>query len=207
MGSCESILNEKPKNKKDIQKNIGTPGFNAPINSNNKTNFENTMSQMTLDATQTRDRELLFNGKPKMYQYINSYKIKDTQNSLINGTLVEIDQGNSLYCNQLKSKLNGTYNSIYNSIYTNNIDETGNMSSYDGIEMIQDGKVDLDMVKKSTDKTTMNNYNEFIGKKSNNLQKNNLINYYNKRKITNKIIDNKDIESSISGIPSRNLNS
>ena len=44
------------------------------------------------------------------------------------------------------------------------------MSSYDGIEMIQDGKVDIDMVKKSTDKTTMNNYNEFIGKKNNNSQ-------------------------------------
>ena len=203
MGSCESFLNDNPKKKKVTQKNIGTQGFNAPVNTNNQTNFGNTMSQMTLDITQTRDRELLFNKKPKMYKYINSYKTKDTQSSLINGTLVDLEQGNSLYRNQKKSNLNGTYNSIY----TNNIDETGNMSSYDGIEMIQDGKVDIDMVKKSTDKTTMNNYNEFIGKKNNNLQKNNLINYYNKRKITNKNIDNKDMESSISGIPSGNLNS
>ena len=202
MGSCESILNDKPKKKKGTQKNIGTPGFNAPVNNNTQNNFGNTMSQMTLDITETRDRELLFNKKPKMFKYINSYKTKDTQNSLINGTLVDLEQGNSLYRNQKMSNLNGTYNSIY----TNNIDETGNMSSYDGIEMIQDGKVDIDMVKKSTDKTTMNNYNEFIGKKNNNLQKNNLINYYNKRKITNKIIDNKDMESSISGIPSGNLN-
>ena len=202
MGSCESFLNDKPKKKKGTQKNIGTPGFNAPVNNNTQNNFGNTMSQMTLDITETRGRELLFNKKPKMFKYINSYKTKDTQNSLINGTLVDLEQGNSLYRNQKMSNLNGTYNSIY----TNNIDETGNMSSYDGIEMIQDGKVDIDMVKKSTDKTTMNNYNEFIGKKNNNLQKNNLINYYNKRKITNKIIDNKDMESSISGIPSRNLN-
>ena len=202
MGSCESILNGSKK-KKENQKNIGTPGFNAPINKSNQTNFGNSMSQMTLDITQTKDRELLVNKKPKMYVYINEYKTKDTQNSLINGTLVELEQGNSLYRNQIKSNLNGTYNSIY----TNNIDETGNMSSYDGIEMIQDGKVDIDMVKKSTDKTTMNNYNEFIGKKNNNSQKNNLINCYNKKKITNKIIDNKDIESSISGIPLRNLNS
>ena len=201
MGSCESILNGSKK-KKDTQTNIGTPGFNAPINTNNQTNFGNTMSQMTLDITQTRDRELFVNKKPKMYKYINKYKTKDTQNSLINGTLVELEQGNSIYHNQIKPNLNGTYNSIY----TNNIDETGNMSSYDGIEMIQDGKVDIDMVKKSTDKTTMNNYNEFIGKKNNNSQKNNLINCYNKKKITNKIIDNKDKESSISGIPSRNLN-
>ena len=202
MGSCESILNGSKK-KNDTQKKIGTPGFNAPINTNKQNNFGNTMSQMTLDVTETRDRELFFNKKPKMYKYINKYKAKDTQNSLINGTLVELEQGNSLYLNQIKSNLNGTYNSIY----TNNIDETGNMSSYDGIEMIQDGKVDIDMVKKSTDKTTMNNYNEFIGKKNNNSQKNNLINCYNKKIITNKIIDNKDKESSISGIPSRNLNS
>lgn len=203
MGSCDSFLNEKQKKKKTPQKNIGTPGFNAPVDSNNKTNYENTMSQMTLDVTQTRDRDLLSNKKLKMYKYINKYKAKDTQNSLINGTLVELDQGNSLYRNQIMSNLNGTYNSIY----TNNIDETGNMSSYDAIEMIQDGKVDIDMVKKSSDKTTMNIYNEFIGKRNNNLQKNNLINCYNKRKKTNKVNDNKDMESSISGIPLKNLTS
>ena len=203
MGSCDSVLNGKPKKKKVTQKNIGAQGFNAPVNSNNQTNFRNTMSQTTFDATYTRDRKILYNKKPRMYQYINSYKTKDTQRSLVNGTLVELGQGNSLLYNQLNSNLNGTYNSMY----TNNIDETGNISSFDAIEMIQDGKVDIDMVKKSTDKTKMNNYNEFIGKKNNNLQKNNLINCYNKKKITNKTNDNKDKESSISGIPFRNPNS
>ena len=41
-------------------------------------------------------------------------------------------------------------------------DDTGNESSYEGIEMIIDGKMDEDMIKKSTDQNTINNYNEFI---------------------------------------------
>ena len=115
---------------------------------------------------------------------------------------MELGQGNSLMNNKIKNSfLNGTYNSIY----TNNIDETGNMSSFEAIEMIQDGKVDLDMVKKSTDKTTLNNYNEFIGKKNNNKQKNDLINCYNKRKNTNKNEGIKDGESSVTQTSSNNL--
>jgi hypothetical protein len=130
----------------------------------------------------------------------------NNQRGLVNGTLVELGQGNSLMNNKIKNSfLNGTYNSIY----TNNIDETGNMSSFEAIEMIQDGKVDLDMVKKSTDKTTINNYNEFIGKKNknNNQQKKDLINCYYKRKNTNNNEGIKDRESSITQTSSNNQNS
>ena len=202
MGTCESILNEKPKKKKSIKQNLGGQKFRASVNSNNHSYFGNGISQRTLDVSQTRDKELLYNKKPKMYTYINEY---NNQRSLVNGTLVELGQGNSLMNNKIKNSfLNGTYNSIY----TNN-DETGNMSSFEAIEMIQDGKVDLDMVKKSTDKTTINNYNEFIGKKNknNNQQINDLINSYNKRKNTNKNEGIKDRESSITQTSSNNLKS
>ena len=199
MGTCESIFNERPKKKKSIKKNLGGQKFRAPVNSNNHTYFGNGISQRTLDVSQTRDKELLYNKKPKIYKYINEY---NNQRSLVNGTLVELGQGNSLMNNKIKNSfLNGTYNSIYT-----NIDETGNMSSFEGIEMIQDGKVDLDMVKKSTDKTTINNYNEFIGKKNknNNQQINDLINCYNKRKNANKNEGIKDRESSITQTSSNN---
>lgn len=197
MGTCESIFNEKPKKKKNIKKNLGGQRFRAPVNSNNHTYFGSGISQRTLDISQTRDKDLLYNKKPNVYKYVNEY---NNQRSLVNGTLVELGQ-NSLMNNKIKNSfLNGTYNSIY----TNNIDETGNMSSFEAIEMIQDGKVDLDMIKKSTDKTTINNYNEFIGKKNNNEQKVDLINCYNKRKIINKNECIKDKESSITQSSSNN---
>ena len=50
-----------------------------------------------------------------------------------------------------------------NSIYSI-IDETGNESSI-GFEIIFDGKIDEDMVQKSTDKSTVDNYIEFVEKK------------------------------------------
>ena len=201
MGTCESIFNEKPKKKKSNKKKLEGQRFRAPVNPNNHTYFGNGISQRTLDVSQTRDKELLYNKKPKVYKYINEY---NNQRSLVNGTLVELGQGNSLMNNKIKNSfLNGTYNSIY----TNNIDETGNMSSFEAIEMIQDGKVDLDMVKKSTDKTTINNYNEFIGKKNNNQQKNDLINCYNKRKNINKNEAIKDGESLVTQTSSNNLKS
>jgi len=197
MGTCESIFNEKPKKKKTIKKNLGGQRFRAPVNSNNHTYFGSGISQRTLDISQTRDKDLLYNKKPNVYKYVNEY---NNQRSLVNGTLVELGQ-NSLMNNKIKNSfLNGTYNSIY----TNNIDETGNMSSFETIEMIQDGKVDLDMIKKSTDKTTINNYNEFIGKKNNNQQKIDLINCYNKRKSNNKNECIKDKESSITQSSSNN---
>jgi len=197
MGTCESIFNEKPKKKKTIKKNLGGQRFRAPVNSNNHTYFGSGISQRTLDISQTRDKDLLYNKKPNVYKYVNEY---NNQRSLVNGTLVELGQ-NSLMNNKIKNSfLNGTYNSIY----TNNIDETGNMSSFEAIEMIQDGKVDLDMIKKSTDKTTINNYNEFIGKKNNNQQKIDLINCYNKRKSNNKNECIKDKESSITQSSSNN---
>jgi len=86
-----------------------------------------------------------------------------------------------------------------NSMYTSKYDDTGNESSYEGIEMIIDGKMDEDMIKKSTDQNTINNYNEFILKKDNknNLKNKKRMDYYSKASMSHKNIeaileDNKD---------------
>ena len=99
---------------------------------------------------------------------------------------------------------NKTYYTNNNSIYSC-IDETKNEStSEDAIEIIYDGKMDENMVKKSTDTTTVKNFNEYIGRKEKHSKKD--LDIYNNNKCTNnkfkKVDDNKDIESTISGIPS-----
>ena len=76
---------------------------------------------------------------------------------------------------------NSKANQTINSMYTSKCDDTGYDSSYEGIEMIIDGKMDEDLVKKSSDKNTINNYNEFIKKKDdNNLSNNKVMDYYKK---------------------------
>ena len=176
MGNCDSALNYNTQKKKFIKKNSGGPRFRAPINDNTKNDFtrnENTISQMTIDISKNKDN--INKKKPNIYKYINSYNTNGNQNSLINGTLVELGQGNSLMYNKTKKSF---INKTSNSIYTNNFDETGNMSSYDGVEMIADGKIDEDKIVKSKDQTTIYNYNEFIRKKNSDLPKAKIIDYY-----------------------------
>lgn len=99
----------------------------------------------------------------------------------------------SLHQLQENSLLNNrTKNSIRtNSIYNTCIDETENESSSNNVlEIIYDGKMDENMVQKSTDKTTMENYNEFIGKKDKSL-KSSKIDIYNRRKCV-KVNQNKE---------------
>ena len=62
-----------------------------------------------------------------------------------------------------------------------------------------------ELVKNSCDKNTINNYNEFIGKKdSNSLKKNNIkiMDYYKKKELNIIPEENKDKESNLSIIPS-----
>ena len=65
--------------------------------------------------------------------------------------------------------------------------------------MITDGKMDEDIIKKSKDQNTINNYNEFILKKdnNNNLKNKKSIDYYYKANMNHKnnealLDDNKD---------------
>jgi len=104
------------------------------------------------------------------------------------------------------SGIKGSRANQTNSLYTSRADDTGYDSSYDQCEMIIDGKMDEELVKNSSDKNTINNYNEFIGKKDSNSLKNNnnkIWDYYKKKKDLNTIPeDNKDKESDLSIIPS-----
>ena len=183
MGVCESLngkyenndLRYKVSNKK---KNKGSNLFCAPIDSspnNDNIYINNSMSQtMTMDISHYKEYQ-----KPQIYKYVNKYKTTGLQKSIVKGSLVELDgQGNSLLNSNAKNS-----NINPNSLYSSKIDDTGYDSSYEGFEeMIIDGKMDEDLVQKSNDKNTINNYNEFIKKKDDNngTKKNIVLDYYNK---------------------------
>ena len=191
MGTCESFFQlnrekSKYKNSKDYNneanlKNKGPNFYCAPIDSSvNNDNIyvkDISMSQttMTMDMSQYNDYK-----RPQIYQYINKYQKNGLQNSVVKASLVELGQNNNslVYSNIKNSKVNQT-----NSLYTSKCDDTGYESSYDGYEMIIDGKMDEELVQKSTDKNTINNYNEFIKKKDNNNNNNKnpkIMDYYKK---------------------------
>ena len=201
MGTCESLFfsnrnKSKYKNPYDYNdqanlKNKGSNFYCAPIDSSaHKDNIyvnDVSMSQttMTMDMSQYNDFQ-----KPQIYQYINKYKTNGLQNSVVKASLVELGQGNSLvYSNFKNSKVNQN-----NSLYTSKYDDTGYESSYEGFEMIIDGKMDEELVQKSTDKNTINNYNEFIKKNNNNNDnsKNPKIMDYYKKNLNNNDNNNKN---------------
>ena len=209
MGICDGAYN----NDKEYQKNNncnknplkGSNFFAAPLDSPNNDNIyvnDNSMSQtMTIDMSHYQSQK-----PPIMYQYINNYKTNGLQRSVAKASLVELGKGNSLLNSNLQ---NSGVNP--NSIYSSKIEETGYESSYEGIEMIIDGKMDEDLVQKSNDINTINNYNEFIKKKDDsNGTKNNFMDYYhkissnsNKKNKNNNgnLKENKDEEDTLSGIP------
>ena len=206
MGACDSLFREDKKKiipREDIvkrPKNVGEPVFSAPINNSTTNNDINqtALSQMTMEISQHYDPP----KRPNVYQYINKYKNNGLQRSVVKASLVEKGQGNSLMVSGIKgSRANQT-----NSLYTSKADDTGYDSSYDQCEMIIDGKMDEELVKNSCDKNTINNYNEFIGKKDSNSLKNNnnkIMDYYHKKKDLNAIAkENKDKGSDLSIIPS-----
>lgn len=212
MGICQSNNENDKKNKKS---NRGKQPYCAPVkdfDNNSTANLEttvNTASQIDLMSQNE------FNKKPsQLYKYSGHYYKKGEQISLMTISLHEM-QGNSNSLNN-KTKNSQIYiqknnNSIYN---TSCIDENDNESySDDVIEIINDGKMDENMVKKSADKTTIDNYNLYIGKNEPILKKNK-IDIYNNKKCDTKINDNsfkknddnKDVDSIISGIPSSPFN-
>ena len=88
-----------------------------------------------------------------------------------------------------------------------------NESSDEAVEIISDGKMNENMLQKSTDQTTIDSFNEFIGKKDRKIGKKNNIDIYFKKKVVennnnvlNKNEENKDVESVISGIPVMSVN-
>lgn len=215
MGACESINSQNKKNNK--RSNIGKQPYSAPIKNNydnddNTTNLGTTINTISQIDDLTYNNEFNRRGPSGLYKYNGTYYKKGEQISLMTVSLHQL-QENSLLNNRSRTNRSINNNSIYNTC----IDETENeSSSNDVLEIIYDGKMDENMVHKSTDKTTMENYNEFIGKKDKSL-KNNKIDIYNRRKCVkedinkenNKICendDNKDGESNTSGISSNSFN-
>ena len=183
MGVCESFTSKFENNNlryevSNRKKNKGSNLFCAPIDSsvnNDNIYINNSMSQtMTMDMSHYKEYQ-----KPQIYKYVNKYKTTGLQKSIVKGSLVELEgQGNSLLNSNIKNS-----NVNPNSLYSSKIDDTGYDSSYEGFEeMIIDGKMDEDLVQKSNDKNTINNYNEFIKKKDDNngTKKNIVLDYYNK---------------------------
>ena len=158
MGTFESLFlsnreKSKYKNRYDYNnqtnlKKIVPNFYYAPIDSspNNDNIYVNdiiisqTTTTMTMDMSQYKDYR-----KPQIYQYINKYKTNGLKNSVVKASLVELgNQGNSLvYSNIKNSRVSQT-----NSLYINKCDDTGYESSYDGFEMIIDGKMDEELVQK-----------------------------------------------------------
>ena len=198
---------KRRRNKKNH--NRGKQPYSAPIKdyiskNNDATNLGNTIN--TTSQNDLMSNIDLYKRKPShLYKYNGTYYKKDEQFSLMTVSLHEM-QGNSLNAQTKYSKNRHTKNN--NSLYNTCIDETENESSDEVIEIIYDGKMDENMIQKSTDKTTINNYNEFIGKKENIPKKNN-IDIYNRKKSVkknsnskaNKNEDNNDGNSTLSGIP------
>ena len=161
MGICESNSSEKYIIKPKKQKQP----FHAPIRSVQK--FDNNYSLSTLSQT---DIISIKKAKPPkkvgLYKYKGTYGKKEEQTTLLSESL---------------------YNSFNrkNSRELTGVSETFNESSSQVFEFISDGKMDKSMVKKSNDKTTIDNYIEYIENKEEDIKNskvdiNNI--YQNKKK-------------------------
>jgi len=213
MGICQS------SNQNNKKSNRGKQPYCAKVNdyynNENSTNLEttiNTVSQIDILS----NNEFIKKSPSPLYKYSGHYYKKGEQTSLMTISLHEL-QGNS---NSLNNKTKNSQ--IYcntkdnDSIYKiTRINENDNESSSESIEIINDGRMDEKMVQKSTDKTTIENYNEYIGKNDNIVKKNNnKTDIYKRRKCVKKRNnnslknndDNNDRDSDISGIPSSPFN-
>jgi hypothetical protein len=213
MGICQS------SNQNNKKSNRGKQPYCAKVNdyynNENSTNLEttiNTVSQIDILS----NNEFIKKNPSPLYKYSGHYYKKGEQTSLMTISLHEL-QGNS---NSLNNKTKNSQ--IYcntkdnDSIYKiTRINENDNESSSESIEIINDGRMDEKMVQKSTDKTTIENYNEYIGKNDNIVKKNNnKTDIYKRRKCVKKRNnnslknndDNNDRDSDISGIPSSPFN-
>lgn len=210
MGACDSFIGKSKYNKRNS--NIGKQPYSAPVNdlyNNDSPNLGNTISTISQMSLMSPD-ELRRKKPSPLYKYTGTYYKKDEQTSLMTASLYEMQ--NSLTNNKTKNSINKNIMQNNNSILDSCIDENEKEScSSEVLEIINDGKMDESMLQKSTDKTTMDSYNEFIGKK-NLVFKKNKVDIYRKNCVKNngnnrygKVGKNEDIQSEISGIPSSTL--
>ena len=192
MGTCESLNNDnKTKDGTKRLSNQGKQLYCAPVNdylcnNNNSKNLGTTINTISQKDIMSLNE---FNKKKQssLYQYNGTYYKKDGQTSLMTLSLHEI-QGNSFINNQAKnSHTNQT--KVTNSIYS--LDGIDNQSSNEAFEIISDGKMNESMLQKSTDQTTIDSFNEFIGRKDKKITKKTNNDVYYKKKSVNDNNDNR----------------
>ena len=112
--------------------------------------------------------------KPKnnisLYKYKSIYNDKADLPTLITGTL---------------DKENNSLDRTRNSKTINSIEETMNENSGD-VEYIENGQINQEKVIQSTDKTTIDNYIEYIYNKNDENLSKNIIDIYNSKKLQTK---------------------
>ena len=168
MGICESsdLAQNTLLFKKELQP------YNARIDSTedfSQNNQQSIFSQPnTLNNNDIKKQKSIF-----LYKYQSRYGKKDEQTTLMTESLFEMN--NSM--NKTREKYSRD---------TTNIEETLNESSSQVFEIISDGKLDKDKIKKINDKSTIDNYIEYIDN-TNEIKNTKIDLYSNKKQEKNKM--------------------
>ena len=167
MGICESDYTEKNviSHKKELQP------FHAPIRSKEKLNNNYSLSILS-------QNDLMSFEYPKTSKQVQLYKYK--------GTYGKKEEQTTLLSESLYNSF--AHNPRNNSREITNVEETMNESSSQVFEIISDGKMDKNMVKQSTDRTTIDNYIEYVDNEETDLKnsKIDINNAYQNKKRKNK---------------------
>ena len=170
MGACDSNNGKKQKTNKP--KNKGKQLFSAPISRTKNDNNMNSSLATTMNSFSQMDIKRFNSGNKNrpslLYKYKGTYYKKEEQMSIMTATLQDLN-GNSLLNNKTENNKTIATNSIYTFI-----DKTEDDSLSNGFEIISDGKVDEDMVQKSTDRSTIDSYFEYVENKENKEKRNSI---------------------------------
>ena len=168
MGICESsdLTQNTLLFKKELQP------YHARIDSTEDFSQNNQQSifsqQNTLNNKDIKKQKSIF-----LYKYQSRYGKNDEQTTLMTESLFEMN--NSM--NKTREKYSRD---------TTNIEETLNESSSQVFEIISDGKLDKDKIKKINDKSTIDNYIEYIDN-TNEIKNTKIDLYSNKKQEKNKM--------------------
>ena len=174
MGICESsdLAQNTLLFKKELQP------YNARIDSTedfSQNNQQSIFSQPnTLNNNDIKKQKSIF-----LYKYQSRYGKNDEQTTLMTESLFEMN--NSM--NKTREKYSRD---------TTNIEETLNESSSQVFEIISDGKLDKDKIKKINDKSTIDNYIEYIDN-TNEIKNTKIDLYSNKKQEKNKMQIKKEL--------------
>jgi len=174
MGICQSNT-QINRQRNRISGMMGNQRFSAPVNDLGST--YNTGLDSTFNTTSRNDlfsyNDFLYKKPSPLHKYKGIYYKNEEQISLMTAELLDLGE-NSMCTNQIKaSKIRNEPNSVFTEE-----DETENEQASNYIEIIHDGRMDVNMVKKSPDQTTFDNYKEYCEKNESQNNKN-MINMYN----------------------------